>query len=151
MADLAISHAARAEQRPVTALPGVGAALAERLARLGVTQVQDLLFVLPLRYEDRTRIAPLGTLQLWPGPSGDAFFYVNDLPFDTPLTIQVFALKGKWELLDMPPSAGLVFSSPGLMIDPNNSVFQVPVTIFAPNNSGPYYQFSLSPFEEWLA
>jgi ATP-dependent DNA helicase RecG len=58
-----MSHAARAEQRPVTALPGVGAALAERLARLGVTQVQDLLFVLPLRYEDRTRIAPLGTLQ----------------------------------------------------------------------------------------
>ena len=57
-----MSHAARAEQRPVTALPGVGAALAERLARLGVTQVQDLLFVLPLRYEDRTRIAPLGTL-----------------------------------------------------------------------------------------
>jgi ATP-dependent DNA helicase RecG len=54
--------AARSEQRPVTALPGVGAALAERLARLGVTQVQDLLFVLPLRYEDRTQIAPLGTL-----------------------------------------------------------------------------------------
>jgi ATP-dependent DNA helicase RecG len=54
--------AARIEQRPVTALPGVGAALAERLARLGVTQVQDLLFVLPLRYEDRTQIAPLGAL-----------------------------------------------------------------------------------------
>ena len=54
--------AARTEQRPVTALPGVGAQLAERLARLGVTQVQDLLFVLPLRYEDRTRIMPLGTL-----------------------------------------------------------------------------------------
>lgn len=56
------AFAARTEQRPVTALPGVGAALAERLARLGVTQVQDLLFVLPLRYEDRTQIAPLGTL-----------------------------------------------------------------------------------------
>jgi ATP-dependent DNA helicase RecG len=57
-----IEAAARIEQRPVTALAGVGAALAERLARLGVTQVQDLLFVLPLRYEDRTQIAPLGTL-----------------------------------------------------------------------------------------
>ena len=54
--------AARTEQRPVTALPGVGAQLAERLARLGVTQVQDLLFVLPLRYEDRTRLVPLGSL-----------------------------------------------------------------------------------------
>ncbi|HET9391545.1 MAG TPA: ATP-dependent DNA helicase RecG [Steroidobacteraceae bacterium] len=52
----------RAEQRPITALRGVGAALAERLARLGVTQVQDLLFVLPLRYEDRTRIVPIGEL-----------------------------------------------------------------------------------------
>ena len=54
--------AARTEQRPVTALPGVGAQLAQRLARLGVTQVQDLLFVLPLRYEDRTRLVPLGSL-----------------------------------------------------------------------------------------
>jgi ATP-dependent DNA helicase RecG len=49
-------------QRPVTALRGVGAALASRLARLGVTRVSDLLFVLPLRYEDRTRICPIGTL-----------------------------------------------------------------------------------------
>ncbi|HEU4626553.1 MAG TPA: ATP-dependent DNA helicase RecG [Steroidobacteraceae bacterium] len=51
------------EQRPITAMRGVGAQLAERLQRLGVTQVQDLLFVLPLRYEDRTQIVPLGHLQ----------------------------------------------------------------------------------------
>ncbi len=50
------------EQRPITALRGVGAALAERLRRLGVEQVQDLLFVLPQRYEDRTRIAAIGSL-----------------------------------------------------------------------------------------
>ena len=50
------------EQRPVTALKGVGAALAERLRVLGVEQVQDLLFVLPLRYEDRTRVTPIGAL-----------------------------------------------------------------------------------------
>jgi ATP-dependent DNA helicase RecG len=50
------------EQRPVTVLRGVGAALAERLAVLGVKQVQDLLFVLPGRYEDRTRIQPIGSL-----------------------------------------------------------------------------------------
>ena len=53
----------RSEQRPITALRGVGSALAERLARLGVAQVQDLLFVLPLRYEDRTRIVSIGALQ----------------------------------------------------------------------------------------
>jgi ATP-dependent DNA helicase RecG len=50
------------EARPVTALHGVGAALAARLARLGVAQVQDLLFVLPLRYEDRTTVARIGSL-----------------------------------------------------------------------------------------
>ena len=53
---------ARGEQRPVTALRGVGSALAERLSKLGVTQVQDLLFVLPLRYEDRTHVEPIGAL-----------------------------------------------------------------------------------------
>src|SRR3954464_5082529 len=41
---------------------GVGAALAEKLQRIGVSQVQDLLFVLPLRYEDRTRVEPIGVL-----------------------------------------------------------------------------------------
>jgi ATP-dependent DNA helicase RecG len=51
------------ERRPVTALHGVGEALAARLATLGVRQVQDLLFVLPLRYEDRTRVVALGALQ----------------------------------------------------------------------------------------
>jgi ATP-dependent DNA helicase RecG len=58
----AIPSPARGEQRPVTAMRGVGSALAERLSRLGVTQVQDLLFVLPLRYEDRTYVASIGTL-----------------------------------------------------------------------------------------
>jgi ATP-dependent DNA helicase RecG len=47
----------------VTALRGVGAALAARLSRLGVTRVADLLFLLPLRYEDRTQITPIGSLQ----------------------------------------------------------------------------------------
>lgn len=41
---------------------GVGSALAERLSKLGVTQVQDLLFVLPLRYEDRTHVESIGAL-----------------------------------------------------------------------------------------
>jgi len=50
------------EQRPVTALRGVGSALAERLRHLGVAQVQDLLFVLPRTYEDRTRTTPIGAL-----------------------------------------------------------------------------------------
>jgi len=46
----------------LTDLRGVGPALAEKLSRLGVRQPADLLFVLPFRYEDRTRIVPLGSL-----------------------------------------------------------------------------------------
>ncbi len=42
---------------PCTALRGVGANTAERLAHLGIHCVQDVLFHLPLRYQDRTRIA----------------------------------------------------------------------------------------------
>ncbi|HXB18732.1 MAG TPA: ATP-dependent DNA helicase RecG [Steroidobacteraceae bacterium] len=51
-----------AGSRPVTALRGVAAALAARLERLGVTSVADLLFLLPLRYEDRTRVSAIGAL-----------------------------------------------------------------------------------------
>ena len=50
------------EIRPITALRGVGDALAAKLAKLNITTVQDLLFLLPLRYEDRTRVVPMGSL-----------------------------------------------------------------------------------------
>jgi len=47
---------------PVTDLRGVGAALATRLRALGVATIHDLLFLLPIRYEDRTHVVPLGEL-----------------------------------------------------------------------------------------
>jgi ATP-dependent DNA helicase RecG len=50
------------ETQPVTSLRGVGPRLAERLARLGLATVLDLLFHLPLRYQDRSRRRPLGSL-----------------------------------------------------------------------------------------
>ena len=43
-------------------LRGIGDAGVERLARLGVRSVADLLFVLPVRYEDRTQVAAIGAL-----------------------------------------------------------------------------------------
>ncbi|MGM0767783.1 MAG: ATP-dependent DNA helicase RecG [Pseudomonadota bacterium] len=48
----------------VTALKGVGSALADRLAKLGIHSLQDLLFHLPHRYEDRTRVVPMGNLRI---------------------------------------------------------------------------------------
>lgn len=48
---------------PLTALKGVGAAMAEKLARVGLENLQDVLFHLPLRYQDRTRITPIGALR----------------------------------------------------------------------------------------
>ncbi|MFW6350140.1 MAG: ATP-dependent DNA helicase RecG, partial [Thiohalospira sp.] len=51
------------ERRPITDLRGVGPRQAERLGRLGITTVADLLFHLPLRYQDRTRVLPLGGLR----------------------------------------------------------------------------------------
>jgi len=48
---------------PASALPGVGPALAETLAKLGLERVQDLWFHLPLRYEDRTHVTPIADLR----------------------------------------------------------------------------------------
>lgn len=48
---------------PTASLKGVGSKLAATLAKLGLNSVQDLLFHLPLRYADRTRIADISELQ----------------------------------------------------------------------------------------
>ncbi len=48
---------------PVQQLKGVGPKMAEKLAGLSIRTVQDLLFHLPLRYQDRTRVTPIGALQ----------------------------------------------------------------------------------------
>ncbi|MCL4116712.1 UNVERIFIED_CONTAM: hypothetical protein GTU68_035389 [Idotea baltica] len=46
----------------ITTLKGVGEVLALKLARLHISTVQDLIFHLPLRYQDRTQIIPINTL-----------------------------------------------------------------------------------------
>ena len=48
---------------PLATLSGVGPALAEKLAGAGLTTIEDLLFHLPLRFEDRTRVTPIGALR----------------------------------------------------------------------------------------
>lgn len=48
---------------PVSVLRGVGPKSAAKLAAFGIETVQDVLFHLPRRYEDRTRITPIGSLR----------------------------------------------------------------------------------------
>ncbi|WP_218354433.1 ATP-dependent DNA helicase RecG [Alteromonas lipotrueiana] len=43
-------------QTPITTLKGVGAKVAEKLAKIGLATIQDILFHLPSRYEDRTKV-----------------------------------------------------------------------------------------------
>ena len=57
-------HAIRTLDRvAVSELKGVGSAMADKLQRLGIHSIQDLLLHLPIRYMDRTRITPIGALQ----------------------------------------------------------------------------------------
>ena len=50
------------QHSPLTQLKGVGPALAKKLEKLGLFRVEDLLFLLPLRYEDRTQLVKIGAL-----------------------------------------------------------------------------------------
>ena len=50
---------------PVIKLNGVGPKLAQTLERLKILRVGDLLFHLPLRYQDRTRLTPIGALRIY--------------------------------------------------------------------------------------
>lgn len=50
---------------PITKLSGVGDRTAKKLSNLGIYSVEDLLFHLPSRYQDRTRVYPIG--DVYPG------------------------------------------------------------------------------------
>lgn len=57
------ASATSAETTSVTTLKGVGPRIAQRLERLGIRTLQDILFHLPSRYEDRTRVVAIGGLR----------------------------------------------------------------------------------------
>lgn len=56
-----------ATQQAVTTLSGIGSQTSLRLEKLGIHNLQDLLFHLPQRYQDKTRISAIG--RLLPGSS----------------------------------------------------------------------------------
>ena len=47
----------------LSSLPGVGPRIAEKLAQRGLSTLQDLWLLLPLRYEDRTRVSAIAELR----------------------------------------------------------------------------------------
>ena len=51
------------EAMAIKELRGVGPQLSQKLSKLGINNLQELLFHLPLRYIDRTKITPIGSLQ----------------------------------------------------------------------------------------
>ena len=53
----------RSKSSKLTELKGVGPKLAEQLQKLHIHTLADLFFHLPFRYEDRSRITPIGALQ----------------------------------------------------------------------------------------
>lgn len=51
------------ECQSVLTLKGVGPAVASKLEKLGISTIRDVLFHLPLKYEDRTRVVAIGGLR----------------------------------------------------------------------------------------
>jgi ATP-dependent DNA helicase RecG len=56
--------AERALAQPVDSLAGVGPKRSELLRRRGLASVEDLLFQLPVRWDDRRRLLPVGELEV---------------------------------------------------------------------------------------
>jgi len=49
---------------PVGSLPGIGPAMSQKLSRLNISTIFDLLYHLPFRYEDRSDITPVARLRV---------------------------------------------------------------------------------------
>ena len=52
----------RHKNLPITDLKGVGPRIAEHLSKININYVEDVLFHLPYRYEDRSRVVAIGAL-----------------------------------------------------------------------------------------
>jgi ATP-dependent DNA helicase RecG len=73
---MAMEALTKLSQIPLSTLKGVGPSLAEKLEKIGLLSVQDILFHLPLRYEDKTRV--MTVRDLMPGTSTNIIGEVTD-------------------------------------------------------------------------
>ena len=84
---------------PVTALKRVGPRVAELLAKLGIRTVQDMLFHLPLRYQDRTRVASIGALRVGDEVSIIAEVQLSEIKFGRRRMLLVRVADGSGSML----------------------------------------------------
>ncbi|MBU2871837.1 ATP-dependent DNA helicase RecG [Colwellia sp. E2M01] len=61
---MSLEGLSKLSQVPLSSFKGVGPSLAEKLAKIGLISVQDILFHLPLRYEDKTRVSTVRELSV---------------------------------------------------------------------------------------
>ncbi|MSR15581.1 MAG: ATP-dependent DNA helicase RecG [Gammaproteobacteria bacterium] len=65
----------------VQQLAGVGPRLTEKLARLGLSTIRDVVYHLPLRYQDRTQVTPLSRARLKMEVVVEATIHANQLQY----------------------------------------------------------------------
>lgn len=81
-----MTSALSVDKSSILSLTGVGPRVAEKLSRMGIESVQDILFHFPYRYEDRTRVVPIGALR-----QGHSALIEGDVDFSQ----IAFSRKGK--------------------------------------------------------
>lgn len=86
-------------QDPITELSGVGDKVAIKLANLGIQTIQDALFHLPLRYEDRTRVYAIRDLQVGQHVNIEGEVERSDLKFGKKRMWVVTVADGDYRIL----------------------------------------------------
>jgi len=86
-------------QAPITELSGVGDKVALKLANLGIQTIQDALFHLPLRYEDRTQVYAIRDLQVGQHVNIEGEVERSDLKFGKKRMWLVTVADGDYRIL----------------------------------------------------
>ena len=87
------------DETPVVTLRGVGPKSAEKLAAFGIETIQDVLFHLPRRYEDRTRVVPLGALRPGDHAAAEAVVDLAEVKFGRRRSLLVRVSDGTGSLM----------------------------------------------------